>query len=314
VRALVTGADGFIGSHLVERVARDATEKGYEVLALCMYNSHGSSGWLRSLPGVTPVFGDVRDARFIGELCSDVYTIYHLAALIDVPYSYEAPESYIDTNVKGTLNVLDGAKENDCTVVHVSTSEVYGTPETVPIRETHPLNAQSPYAASKIAADQLALAYHKSFGVDVRIVRPFNTYGPRQSTRGVLPHILTQLLSGAREVPLGNTAPRRDFTYVDDTVKGITAATFVRAGETVHLGTGRSVSIAELFALCCDAVGGSAHDAYMKPDEGRERPRASEVMVLQSDPSKAKALMGWEARVSLEDGIRRTVEWLRSRS
>jgi nucleoside-diphosphate-sugar epimerase len=307
MRALVTGADGFIGSHLVERLLSE----GEHVTALCAYNSAGTFGWCP--PEAERVLGDIRDAGMVDRLVGDQQeAVYHLAALIDIPYSYEAPESYIDTNVKGTLNVLEAARRHGGKVVHTSTSEVYGTPESIPIRETHPLRAQSPYAASKIAADQLALSYHHSFGLDVRVLRPFNTYGPRQSTRGVLSYILTQLIAGAREVRLGNTFPRRDFTYVSDTVDGFVRAVDLPAGETVHLGTGRSVTIAELFALCCDVVG--ANDAYMKPDESRERPVSSEVMDLESDPSKAKAMMGWEASVSLTDGIKRTVEWLRSRS
>jgi nucleoside-diphosphate-sugar epimerase len=235
-----------------------------------------------------------------------------------VAYSYVAPRSYVDTNVGGTLNVLEAARRHGRRVVLVSTSEVYGTPATIPITEAHPLNAQSPYAASKIAADQLALSYWRSFDVDVRIVRPFNTYGPRQSTRGVLAHILDRLLwnerEGMRGVWLGNTSPRRDFTYVSDTVSGIIAAGNLDAGEIVHLGTGRSVSIEELFTLCCEAVGGAAREDSIVGDHHLMRPEASEVQILQSDPSKAKRLMGWEAQVTLEEGIERTVAWLRSRS
>lgn len=303
MRVLVTGGDGFIGSHLVERLEAD----GHVVTALAQYNSAGSFGWLKQ-----GTLGDIRDARQVDALCSGRDVIFHLAALIDIPYSYSAPESYIQTNVMGTLNVLEAARRHGCKVVHTSTSEVYGTPETVPIRETHPLQAQSPYAASKIAADQLALSFHRSYGLDVRVLRPFNTYGPRQSTRGVLSHILTQLLAGEKNVPLGNVLPRRDFTYVSDTVDGFVRAMDLPAGETVHLGSGHSLSVAELFALCCDATG--AHDAYMKPDEERMRPKASEVMVLESDPSKARELMGWEAKVGLGAGICKTVAWLRSRS
>jgi UDP-glucose 4-epimerase len=305
LRVLVTGADGFIGSHLVERLLAD----GHNVLAMCQYNSAGSRGCLEGVE-VETAHADIRDARDVYRLCHGRDVVFHLAALIDIPYSYVAPESYIDTNVKGTLNVLEAARSHGCKVVHTSTSEVYGTPKILPITEEHPLQAQSPYAASKIAADQLALSYHRSFGLDVRVLRPFNTYGPRQSTRGVLAHILTQLLVGARVVALGRIEPRRDFTYISDTVDGLVLAADLPAGETVHLGTGRSVSIAELFELCCQIVGVQAEPIK---EPSCMRPLASEVMVLQSDPSKARRLMGWEAKVTLEEGIERTVAWLRSR-
>lgn len=312
MRVLVTGADGFIGSHLVERLVGEGK---WDVTAFCQYNSRGSRGWLDEVPDTgfytEYVLGDIRDARQVDEAMDGSELAIHLAALIDVPHSYNAPESYIDTNVRGTLNVLESARRQECQVVLVSTSEVYGTPATVPITESHPINPQSPYAASKVAADALAMAYHKSFGVDVRIIRPFNTYGPRQSTRGVVAHILTQLLAGVRKVPLGDVECERDFTFVSDTVDGIIRAADLPAGAVVHLGTGQSVTIEELFALC---RGAADVPAVWEFDQSRLRPPASEVMVLRSDPSKAKALMGWEAKVSLEDGIRRTVEWLRSRS
>jgi UDP-glucose 4-epimerase len=308
---LVTGADGFIGSHLVERLVKD----GAQVRALCMYTSQGTWGWLDTLsPEVKSQIdvrlGDIRDARFMREI-SDVEIVFHLAALIAIPYSYVAPESVLDTNVRGTLNVLEASRVCGVKrVVHTSTSEVYGTPATLPIRETHPLNAQSPYAATKAAADQLALSYHRSFDVPVTILRPFNTYGPRQSTRAVLPTILSQLLAGAKEVQLGRLDTRRDLTYVTDTVDG-----FVRAatadgvvGETIQLGTGRAVSIGELFDMGCKVLGVSA---TAKVDERRLRPDASEVLVLESDPALAKKILGWEARVSLEEGLRGTADWLR---
>lgn len=306
-RVLVTGADGFIGSHLVERLIAD----GHDVTAMCFYNSNGSRGWLDNVSVLTE-FGDVRDAGFMSDLIGRGFDIvYHLAALIDVPYSYAAPESYIQTNVGGTLNVLRAAQwAGSPRLVLVSSSEVYGTPETVPIRESHPINPQSPYAASKVAADALAMAYWRSFDVDVRIVRPFNTYGPRQSTRGVVAAILSQI--DGESVDLGSLEPRRDLTYVSDTVDGIVKAADLPAGEVVHLGTGRSVSIGELFDLCCKVTGLRPH--LHAGDPSLTRPAASEVMHLLSDPSKAKRLMGWEAKVSLEEGIEATWSWFPSRS
>jgi nucleoside-diphosphate-sugar epimerase len=237
--------------------------------------------------------------------------VLHLAALIAIPHSYVAPESFVSTNVHGTLNVLEAARRHGVgRVVQTSTSEVYGTPAELPIRETHPLNAQSPYAATKIAADQLALSYQRAFETPVVVLRPFNTYGPRQSTRAIIPSMLTQLLEGKREVSIGRLDTRRDLTFVADTVDG-----FVRAattpgleGRVIQLGTGRAVSIAELFALACRVVG---REAEPQRDERRMRPDASEVLVLESDASLARELLGWQATVSLEDGMRRTAEWLR---
>jgi UDP-glucose 4-epimerase len=310
---LVTGADGFIGSHLVERLV----EEGASVRAFCVYNSQGSWGWLDHAPKSTRSeldvrLGDIRDARFVESACSGVEVVFHLAALIAIPYSYAAPQSFIDTNVTGTLNVLEGARKAGVRlVVHTSTSEVYGTPASLPIRETHPLNAQSPYAASKIAADQLALSYYRSFGVPVTVLRPFNTYGPRQSARAVLPSILSQLLAGRREIAIGRLDPRRDLTFVGDTVNGfvLTAVAQSAIGETVQLGTGHAVSIGELFTAACRAAG--VTDAAPKEEQRRLRPDASEVLVLLSDPSRAKDLVGWVPQVTLDEGLARTVEWMR---
>jgi len=308
---MVTGADGFIGSHLVERLVSD----GARVRAFCLYNSQGSRGWLEDSPAevrssLDVRLGDIRDARLVEDACEGVDVVLHLAALIAIPYSYVAPQSFLDTNATGTLNVLEAARRHGVArVVQASTSEVYGTPATLPIRETHPLNAQSPYAASKVAADQLALSYHRSFGLPVTVLRPFNTYGPRQSTRAVLPTMLVQLLAGRSEVQLGRTDPRRDLTFVSDTVDG-----FVRAastpgieGETIQLGTGHSLSIAELFEAACRAL---AVSAEIRQDPRRLRPAASEVMVLEADPSLALERLGWRAGVSIEDGLRATANWL----
>jgi NAD dependent epimerase/dehydratase len=310
-KVLVTGADGFIGSHLAERLV----SLGGDVRAFCFYNSNGSLGWL---DGAEPAvkksldvrLGDIRDARFVEEACRGVDTIFHLAALIAIPYSYTAPESFVDTNVKGTLNVLEGARRAGCRrMVNTSTSEVYGTPDSVPIRETHPLQGQSPYSASKIAADKFCEAYYCSFKVPVVTLRPFNTYGPRQSTRAVLPTILVQLLAGEKEVKLGRLDPKRDLTFVADTVEGFVKAAEVEdiEGEVIQLGTGRIVSIGELFDAACVVLAAKAHAVQ---DQERLRPDNSEVMVLLSDPSKAKHLLGWEARVPLEQGLLRTTRWL----
>ncbi|HVL54383.1 MAG TPA: GDP-mannose 4,6-dehydratase [Vitreimonas sp.] len=311
VRVLVTGADGFIGSHLTERLVAE----GASVRAFCIYNSRGSAGWLDDVDAdvrsaIDVRLGDVRDARFVEEATRDVEIVFHLAALIAIPFSYMAPESFVDTNVRGTLNVLEaGRRAGVRRLIQTSTSEVYGTPDELPIRETHPLRAQSPYAATKVAADQLSLAYHRSFGLPVVVLRPFNTYGPRQSDRAVLPTMLRQLLAGREEIRLGRLDPRRDLTYVADTVDG-----FIRAatapgieGDTIQLGTGRSESIGELFALACRLVG---RDARVIEDASRVRPDASEVLVLEADPARARAVLGWEAGTSLEDGLRATIAWL----
>lgn len=312
-QVLVTGADGFIGSHLVERLVAD----GARVRAFCLYNSRGSAGWLDETDPQTRSridirLGDIRDARFVEAAAEGVEVVFHLAALIAIPYSYTAPASFIDTNVGGTLNVLEAARRAGVgRLIQTSTSEVYGTPDELPIRETHPLNAQSPYAASKVAADQLAMAFCRSYGLPVVVLRPFNTYGPRQSERAVLPTMLRQLLAGARQVRLGRLDPRRDLTYVADTVEGfIRAATSPAVeGRTIQLGTGRSDSIGDLFALACRILG---VEASAVEDPARVRPDASEVLALQSDPSLATELLGWQARTSLEDGLRQTIDWLRT--
>ena len=310
---LVTGADGFIGSHLVERLVAD----GAAVRAFCLYNSFGSAGWLDDLDGPTRAaidvrLGDIRDARFVEAATEGVEVVFHLAALIAIPYSYVAPESFVDTNVRGTLNALEAARRAGVRrFIQTSTSEVYGTPDLLPITEGHPMQAQSPYAASKVGADQLALSYHASHDLPAVVLRPFNTYGPRQSDRAVLPTMLRQLLAGQREIRLGRLDPRRDLTYVGDTVDG-----FVRAalapdvdGQTIQLGTGRSVSIGQLFELARGLLGVEARTVA---DPARMRPSASEVMVLESDPSRARQLLGWEASTSLEAGLARTIEWLRA--
>lgn len=314
MRVLVTGADGFIGSHLVERLLEEAAS----LTAFCVYNSNGSYGWLdelgsERLASVDLRLGDIRDARSVRKAVSGVDIVLHLAALVAIPYSYQAPESFVDTNITGTLNVLEAVRDaGDVRMVSTSTSEVYGTPKSVPIRESHPVCGQSPYAASKIGADQLCEAYARSFETQVVTLRPFNTYGPRQSSRAVIPTILGQLLSGVSTVKLGRLSPRRDLTYVADTVDGFVrmAASELPPGSLVQLGTGHAVSIGELFSLCCGVTGVEAQVAV---DSERVRPAASEVQVLQSEPSRAKQELGWQATWALADGLAETARWLAPR-
>ena len=310
---VVTGADGFIGSHLVERLVVE----GARVRALCLYNSGGSHGWLDTIPrdvraNVDVRLGDIRDVGFMRDLIEGQAIVFHLAALIAIPYSYLAPRTFVETNVLGTQNVLDAVRATDCRMINTSTSEVYGTPDELPIRETHPLKGQSPYSASKIGADKLAEAYALSFGTQVSTLRPFNTFGPRQSLRAVIPTVLAQLLGGAGELHLGSLETRRDFTYVSDTVEG-----FVRAadaeldpGTVVHLGTGTTVSIGELVELCQRIVGTSVE---VTTDAQRLRPSGSEVDVLQSDPSYASECLGWAPQVTLQEGLAKTTRWLEAR-
>jgi UDP-glucose 4-epimerase len=310
-RVLVTGADGFIGSHLTEALVR----AGAEVTAFCMYNSNGSLGWLDHTDSdvrasLDFVLGDIRDAPFLERALEGVEVVFHLAALIAIPYSYKAPSSFVDTNVMGTLNVLEAARRNDVgRVVHTSTSEVYGTPEAVPITEDHPLRGQSPYSASKIGADKLAEAYYSSFETPVVTLRPFNTYGPRQSTRAVIPTILSQMISRSGELRIGSLEPKRDFTYVTDTVSGFLAAGDRPGieGEMIQLGTGSTNSIGEIVELARRLTG---FDADVITEAERVRPERSEVMVLLSDPARARELLGWTPVVSLEDGLSRTAKWI----
>jgi NAD dependent epimerase/dehydratase len=310
---LVTGADGFIGSHLVERLL----DEGAQVRALCLYNSEGSFGWLDSLEphqrdAIDVRLGDVRDPGFVRDLVDGQQVVLHLAALIAIPYSYVAPRSFVETNVLGTQNVLEAVRAAGCRMINTSTSEVYGTPDQIPIRESHALKGQSPYSASKIAADKLCEAYALSYGTRVATLRPFNTFGPRQSLRAVIPTVLAQLIAGAESLHLGSLSPRRDFTYVSDTVDGFVKAVThdLEPGEVVQLGTGTSVSIGELVELCQRVTG---TDISVSTDDARVRPKGSEVEVLLSDPSYAGALLDWSPTVSLEQGLQRTAEWLTRR-
>jgi NAD dependent epimerase/dehydratase len=306
---LVTGADGFIGSHLVEAL----TGAGVAVRAFVQYNSFGHNGWLDTVPatamrGVEVVAGDIRDRGSVREAMRGCDVVLHLAALIAIPYSYRAPESYVDTNVTGTLNVLEVARDlSVARVVHTSTSEVYGTARRVPIDEEHPLQAQSPYAATKIAADQLALSYHRSFDLPVAVLRPFNTYGPRQSTRAVIPTVITQLATGAECIRLGALHPTRDFSFVADTASGfIAAATADEAvGEVVNIGSGFEIAIGDTARLIADIMG---RPITIETQAVRMRPAASEVERLFADIGKAERLMGWRPAYGGLEGFRRGLE------
>lgn len=315
---LVTGADGFIGSHVVERLLGD----GARVRAFCLYTSGGAAGWLEESEEfgealhdgrAEVVLGDVRDPEHVMASAAGADVVLHLAALIAIPFSYVAPRSYVETNVIGTLNVLEAVRRHGIArMVNTSTSEVYGTPERVPITEDHPLRGQSPYSATKISADKMCESYALSFETPVVTLRPFNTFGPRQSMRAVIPTVLAQLLAGADEIRLGDLAPQRDFTYVTDTADGFARAALVdlAPGTTVQLGTGRTVSIGEVVDLCRRVTG---NDARVVTDADRVRPPGSEVQVLQSDPRRARELLGWGPTIDLEEGLARTTEWLRPR-
>jgi len=315
-RVLVTGADGFIGSHLAAALLR----AGAEVTALALYNAHDSHGWLDDLPeaergAMRLVRGDVRDPHQMAELCRGQEIVFHLAALIAIPYSYAAPASYVDTNVHGTLNLLEGARRGAATrFVHTSTSEVYGTARVTPIDEDHPLQPQSPYAASKQAADAMVLAYHRSFGLPAVILRPFNTYGPRQSERALIPTVIRQALDPRRDaIALGDLAPRRDFNYVDDTVGAFLAVAALddgRLGETFNAGSGRMVSIGETVERIRTLTG---TNKPVRVEGARIRPPASEVMALMADSRRLATASGWTPAVDLEAGLARTVAWWRGR-
>ncbi|MEW1955047.1 SDR family NAD(P)-dependent oxidoreductase [Terrabacter sp. NPDC080008] len=315
---LVTGSDGFIGSHVVERLVAD----GAQVRAFCLYNSNGSTGWLEESETFRAavrdgqaevVLGDIRDPEHVSASAEGVDVVLHLAALIAIPFSYVAPRSYVETNVIGTLNVLEAVRRHGTPrMVNTSTSEVYGTPEEVPITEAHPLRGQSPYSATKISADKMCESYALSFGTPVTTLRPFNTFGPRQSARAVIPTVLSQLLAGAEQVRLGDVTPKRDFTFVTDTADGFVRAALadVAPGTTIQLGTGRTVSVGEVVELCRKVTGS---DAQIVTESDRIRPEGSEVQILLSDPGRANEVLGWAPTVSLEEGLAATAEWLRPR-
>lgn len=313
-KILVTGADGFIGSHLVEALVR----AGHDVRAFVLYNSIGSWGWLDRAPtdvqGRFEVFaGDIRDENGVRVATAGCDTVLHLAALIGIPYSYHSPSTYVDTNVKGTLNVLQAARDLGVgRVVHTSTSEVYGTAQYVPIDENHPLQGQSPYSASKIGADQMALAYHRSFEVPVVVCRPFNTFGPRQSARAVIPSVIGQIAAGQRRLKIGALTPTRDFTYVSDTVAGFMALASCDAavGEVVNLGTGFEISIGDTVRLIAQVMGA---EIELEQDDQRLRPEKSEVNRLCSNRDKVLRLAGWQPELAGAEGFRKglklTARW-----
>ncbi len=308
----LTGADGFIGSHLAERMVRD----GYQVKALAQYNSFNSWGWLDSSPlknQMEIVTGDVRDPFAMKTFMQGCDAVLHLAALIAIPYSYHAPASYVDTNVSGTLNIVQAARELGISkVVHTSTSEVYGTARYVPIDEEHPLQGQSPYSASKIGADQMAISYYNSFQTPVAIIRPFNTYGPRQSARAVIPTIISQIANGKREIKLGSLSPTRDFNYVADTVSGFVSVLESESsvGEVINIGSNYEISIGDLVKAIAEVMGVKVS---VVADNQRIRPENSEVERLWAENKKAKEIAGWVPKFGGLDGLRRglaeTVEW-----
>lgn len=311
MRVLITGADGFIGSHLTEELL----EQGYDVKAFTFYNSFNTWGWLDTLPKeklkeIDVFSGDIRDPNGVYEAMKGVDMVFHLAALIAIPFSYHSPDSYVDTNIKGTLNVLQAARKRDTgRVLITSTSEVYGTAKYVPIDENHPYQGQSPYSATKIGADRLAESFYRSFNLPVTIVRPFNTYGPRQSARAVIPTIITQLLSGREEISLGSLTPTRDFNYVKDTANGFIAISKSdkTIGEEINIATEKEISIGKLAKEIISQINPKAKIVC---EEERLRPGKSEVNRLLGSNAKIKSLTDWSPKYTLETGLQETIEWI----
>ncbi|WP_223523287.1 NAD-dependent 4,6-dehydratase LegB [Pseudomonas sp. BF-RE-24] len=309
MKALITGADGFIGSHLTELLVRE----GYEVKALSQYNSFNYWGWLESVDcssNIEVLSGDVRDPHYCKHITKDVDVVFNLAALIAIPYSYIAPDSYVDTNIKGTLNICQASLENGVQrVIHTSTSEVYGTAQYVPIDEKHPLQAQSPYSASKIGADAMAMSFYNSFDLPLTIARPFNTYGPRQSARAVIPTIITQIASGKKQIQLGDTTPTRDFNYVADTCRGFLelARCNEAVGETVNIGSNYEISVGDTLNLIRELMGS---EVEFLTDQQRIRPGKSEVFRLWCDNTKIHGLTGFQPQYDIRQGLQKTIDWL----
>jgi NAD dependent epimerase/dehydratase len=306
---LVTGADGFIGSHLTEMLVKN----GYQVKALSQYNSFNNWGWLEEVDckdKIEILVGDIRDPHYCKHITKDIDIIFHLAALIAIPYSYIAPDSYVDTNIKGTLNICQAAKENGVKrVIHTSTSEVYGTAQYVPIDENHPMQAQSPYSATKIAADAMAMCFYNAFNLPITIARPFNTYGPRQSARAVIPTIITQIANGKKEIKLGNITPTRDFNYVEDTCRGFIALveSDKTIGETVNIGSNFEISVGDTLNMIKELMGS---DVKFITDDQRLRPDKSEVFRLWCDNSKIEKLTGFKPQVDIRQGLQKTINWM----
>jgi len=305
---LITGADGFIGSHLTELLVRE----GYSVKALSQYNSFNHWGWLEDiscLDQIEVLCGDVRDPHYCKEITKNVDAVFHLAALIAIPYSYIAPDSYVDTNVRGTLNICQAALENGVErLIHTSTSEVYGTAQYVPIDESHPLQAQSPYSASKIGADAMAMSFYNAFELPLTTVRPFNTYGPRQSNRAVIPTIISQIAKGMTQIKLGDVSPTRDFNYVADTCRGFLELALCdnAIGEVVNIGSNFEISVGDTLHLIKEIMGSNVE---FLTDEERLRPEKSEVFRLWCDNSKINSLTGFKPEFSIRDGLQTTIDW-----
>ena len=305
---LVTGADGFIGSHLTELLAA----QGYQVTALAQYNSFNNWGWLEDadcLEKIKVINGDVRDPHYCKHITADMDAVFHLAALIAIPYSYVAPDSYVDTNIKGTLNICQAAMENGVKrVIHTSTSEVYGTAQYVPIDEDHPLQPQSPYSASKIGADAMAMSFFNAFDLPLTIARPFNTYGPRQSARAVIPTIISQIASGQKNIQLGDTTPTRDFNYVTDTCRGFLSLLKCdeAIGETVNIGSNFEISVSDTLNLIRELMNS---DVEFSTDNQRMRPEKSEVFRLWCDNKKINSLTGFEPQYDIRQGLQATIDW-----
>ena len=308
-KVLITGADGFIGSHLTEMLVN----KGYKVKALAQYNSFNNWGWLETInckKDIQVVVGDIRDPYYCKYISKDIDIIFHLAALIAIPYSYQAPESYVDTNIKGTVNICQSALDNGVShFIHTSTSEVYGTAKYVPIDEKHELQPQSPYSATKIAADAMAKSFFNAFDLPLTIARPFNTYGPRQSARAVIPTIITQIASGKKQIKLGDPSPTRDFNYVEDCCRGFVelAESKKTIGETINIGSNTEISIGDTFNLIKELM---SSDVTLINDEQRKRPKKSEVFRLCCDNKKIKELINYEPKIDIRNGLKKTIDWI----